>query len=140
MLGMGSSLHDSSAPLTDAVIRSLAGLGEDAESVIPSWAKILNRRLLAADGLLVDTLPQNVVPFRIAIVSLLFNWPSTGGGIVHTAELAQFLSLDGYEVCHFFAVYEPWSVGNVTELLPYNSCAICFSEQSWNREGIHMAF
>ncbi len=125
MLDMGSkNLPDSSAPLTDAVIRSLTGLGKDAESVSPSWAKILNRRLLAADGFVVDTLPRNAVPFRIAIVSLLFNWPSTGGGIVHTAELAQFLSLDGYDVCHFFAVYEPWSVGAVTESLPYNSCAM----------------
>ena len=118
MLDMGSkNCQDSSAPLTDAVIRSLTDLGENTESVIPSWAKILNRRLLAADGFIVDTLPQDVVPFRIAIVSLLFNWPSTGGGIVHKAELAQFLSLDGYEVCHFFAVYEPWSVGKVTESL-----------------------
>lgn len=141
MLDMGSNnLRDSSAPLTDAVIRSLTDLGEDAESVNPSWAKILNRRLLAADGLDVDTLPKNVAPFRIAIVSLLFNWPSTGGGIVHTAELAQFLSLDGYEVCHFFAVYEPWSVGKVTESLPYNSCAIQFDELGWNRTGIETAF
>jgi len=141
MLDMGSrNFEDSIAPLTDADIRSLTGLGEDTESVIPSWAKILNRRLLAADGFVVDALPQNVVPFRIAIVSLLFNWPSTGGGIVHTAELAQFLSLDGFDVCHFFAVYQPWSVGAVTESLPYNSCSIQFCEQNWNREGIHTAF
>jgi len=70
----------------------------------------------------------------------LFNWPSTGGGIVHTAELAQFLSLDGYEVCHFYAVYLPWSVGEVLEPLPYNSCAIHFDQQSWNRDAIHAAF
>lgn len=141
MLDVGSrNFQDSSAPLTDADIRSLTGLGEDTESVIPSWAKILNRRLLAGDGFVFDTLPRNVVRFRIAIVSLLFNWSSTGGGIVHTAELAQFLSLDGCDVCHFFAVFEPWSVGTVTESLPYNSCAIQFCEQSWNREGIHAAF
>ncbi|MEJ7592626.1 MAG: hypothetical protein WKF77_13835 [Planctomycetaceae bacterium] len=106
----------------------------------PSYATILNRRLVEADGFLADSTPQNAAPFRIAIVSLLFNWPSTGGGIVHTAELAQFLSLDGYDVCHFFAVYEPWSVGAVTESLPYNSCAIQFSELSWNRDNIETAF
>lgn len=47
----------------------------------------LNHRLLEADG--VSQLPerhgQGVQ--KIAIVSLLFNWPSTGGGIIHTAEL-----------------------------------------------------
>jgi hypothetical protein len=35
---------------------------------------------------------------KIAILSFLFNWPSTGGGIVHTVELAQFLGKAGYEV------------------------------------------
>ena len=30
-------------------------------------------------------------PVRVAILSFLFNWPSTGGGNHHTAELAQFL-------------------------------------------------
>ena len=141
MLDMGSNnLRDSSAPLTDAEIRSLAGIPENPDNVPPSYATVLNRRLLDADDLLSVAAPQESVPFRIAIVSLLFNWPSTGGGIVHTAELAHFLSLDGYEVCHFFAVYEPWSVGNVTELLPYNSCAIQFDEQSWNRKGIYTAF
>ena len=141
MLDMGSNNPwDSSAPLTDAEIRSFAGIPENPANVPPSYATVLNRRLLDADDLLSVAAPQESVPFRIAIVSLLFNWPSTGGGIVHTAELAQFLSLDGYEVCHFFAVYEPWSVGNVTELLPYNSCAIQFDEQSWNRKGIYTAF
>ena len=27
-------------------------------------------------------------PIRIAILSFLFNWPSTGGGNIHTVELA----------------------------------------------------
>ena len=48
-----------------------------------------NLRLLEAD---LGLCGNNVVEFtgrqnyRIAVVSLLFNWPSTGGGIVHTAE------------------------------------------------------
>ena len=108
--------------------------------------KALNRRLLAADRVLVDTSKASEacssaeVPFRLAIVSLLFNWPSTGGGIVHTAELAEFLSRDGIEVCHFYAVYEPWAVGGITESLPYNSCAIQFDELGWNRSSIQNAF
>jgi hypothetical protein len=128
MLDMGShNLPDASA--------LLAHQGRDSTGDIPSFATILNRRLLDADKFLAVTDLQSLRPFRIAIVSLLFNWPSTGGGIVHTAELAHFLSLDGDEVCHFFGVYEPWSVGKVTESLTYNSCAIQFDEPSWNPLG-----
>jgi len=32
---------------------------------------------------------------RVAILSFLFNWPSTGGGIIHTVELATFLKRAG---------------------------------------------
>ena len=39
---------------------------------------------------------------RIAILSLLFNWPSTGGGTVHTKELADVLQANGYDVCHIY--------------------------------------
>ena len=109
---MGSKdLRDLSVPLTDAEILSLAGIPETPDNDPPSYATLLNRRLLDADDFFSFASPPEPIPLRIAIVSLLFNWPSTGGGIVHTAELAQFLSLDGYDVCHFFAVYEPWSVG-----------------------------
>ena len=34
----------------------------------------------------------NAKPIRVAILSLLFNWPSTGGGNHHTAEMARFLA------------------------------------------------
>ena len=53
---------------------------------------------------------------RVGIVSLLFNWPSTGGGTVHTAELARFLSRAGYEVRHFVIGYAGWSVGQVSDV------------------------
>ena len=33
---------------------------------------------------------QSSRPARVAILSFLFNWPSSGGGNVHTAELARF--------------------------------------------------
>lgn len=124
--------------VSDATLRTVNGASGRTQA--------LNRRLLEADCILVDTSTASEasssaeVPFRLAIVSLLFNWPSTGGGIVHTAELAEFLSRDGVEVCHFYAVYKPWSVGGVTEPLPYNSCSIQFDERGWNRSGIQNAF
>lgn len=104
----------------------------------------LNQRLLMADGLLkamdLITPAADSRRQRIAIVSLLFNWPSTGGGIVHTAELAHFLSAAGYEVCHFFAVYEPWSIGSIREPLPYNACGLIFTDDLWNRDAIEARF
>ena len=42
---------------------------------------------------------------RIVLLSFLFNWPSTGGGIVHTVELARFLSEAGYEIQLIHPVY-----------------------------------
>ena len=59
---------------------------------------------------------------RVAILSFLFNWPSTGGGNHHTAELAAFLALAGYEVKHFFAQFPSWGIGRITDALisPWN--------------------
>ncbi len=51
---------------------------------------------------------------RVAVISLLFNWPSTGGGNMHTAGLVEFLGRDGYDVRHFYARYPAWGVGRVT--------------------------
>ncbi len=44
---------------------------------------------------------------RIAILSFLFNWPSTGGGIVHTYELIEFLRRVGFHLHHIFARLRP---------------------------------
>ena len=44
-------------------------------------------------------------PIHVAVLSFLFNWPSTGGGNMHTAGLVEFLGRDGYDVRHFFARY-----------------------------------
>ena len=52
-------------------------------------------------------------PVRVAVLSLLFNWPSTGGGNMHTAGLVDFLGRDGFDVRHFYAQYEPWGIGRV---------------------------
>jgi tetratricopeptide (TPR) repeat protein len=50
-------------------------------------------------------------PVKVALVGFLFNWPSTGGGIVHTAELARFLAKAGYEVRKAADPMTPIAVG-----------------------------
>ena len=77
---------------------------------------------------------------RVAILSFLFNWPSTGGGNHHTAELAKFLALAGYDVKHFFARYPGWGIGRVTDELISPSEAIEFDESSWNVAEIQARF
>jgi glycosyltransferase involved in cell wall biosynthesis len=77
---------------------------------------------------------------KIAIVSFLFNWPSTGGGIIHTIELAKFLAKAGYEVRHLFARHLPWGVGNVGEPLPFRSEALDFDMSTWNVKDIQTRF
>lgn len=138
---MGDIWHAGTPALRSANFRDLLAIdSEHRINEMSSKSQVLNQRLLAADGIRLTESIEKPISKRIAIVSLLFNWPSTGGGIVHTAELAQFLSVDGYDVCHFFAVYEPWSVGGVREPLPYKSCAVQFDQNSWNRECIQTAF
>ncbi|MCA8990768.1 MAG: glycosyltransferase family 4 protein [Planctomycetaceae bacterium] len=77
---------------------------------------------------------------RVAVVSLLFNWPSTGGGTVHTKELCDFLFRAGYDVRHFYAVNNQWDVGNVRRVLPYPSVPLRFGERDWNEESIKERF
>ena len=79
-------------------------------------------------------------PIRVAILSFLFNWPSTGGGNHHTAELARFLARAGYEVKHFFAEYPGWRIGRVTDELISPSEAIAFDDASWNVATIQAKF
>jgi glycosyltransferase involved in cell wall biosynthesis len=67
---------------------------------------------------------------KVAVLSLLFNWPTTGGGNVHTAELVRFLGQSGYEVRHFFARYSPWGIGGVERSYPGE--ALEFDEAGWN--------
>lgn len=77
---------------------------------------------------------------RIAIVSMLFNWPSTGGGTVHTKELAQSLANAGYEVRHFYAVHNEWGVGQVPEPVPYPAEALVFAAHEWESDQIRHRF
>jgi glycosyltransferase involved in cell wall biosynthesis len=75
-------------------------------------------------------------PTRVAVLSLLFNWPSTGGGNVHSAELTHFLAEAGYEVRHFYARYERWGLGRVTEATPFPAEAIPFTDEQWTAAGV----
>jgi glycosyltransferase involved in cell wall biosynthesis len=77
---------------------------------------------------------------RVAIVSFLFNWPSTGGGNVHTFELAQFLSLAGYQVQHLYPRYAGWQIGEVTAAIPFASRALEFDDAGWNLTNICARF
>lgn len=77
---------------------------------------------------------------RVAILSFLFNWPSTGGGNVHTYELAVFLGRAGYDVHHFYVRFPPWGVGGVSEALPFPSLALEFEESGWNAAAIQTRF
>ena len=76
---------------------------------------------------------------RVAILSFLFNWPSTGGGNVHTAELALFLFRAGYDVRHFYAQYAPWGIGQVRGT-PYPAHALNFDASAWTLADIQAAF
>jgi glycosyltransferase involved in cell wall biosynthesis len=77
---------------------------------------------------------------RVAILSFLFNWPSTGGGIVHTVELAQFLGRAGFEVKHFYAQNLNWGVGKVEDKLPFPSEGLAFDAASWSVPKIQERF
>ncbi|HUT93883.1 MAG TPA: glycosyltransferase family 4 protein [Thermoguttaceae bacterium] len=77
---------------------------------------------------------------RVAIVNLLFNWPTTGGGVFHTVGLGQFLARDGFEVRHFYAVYPPWGIGAVEGPVPVASVPITFDDDAWSTETIQLRF
>lgn len=78
-------------------------------------------------------------PVRVAIISFLFNWPSTGGGIVHTVELASFLQRDGYEVVHFYAQNSDWGIGQVTGHLTHTALPISIPSNA-SKEAIQKVF
>src|SRR5262249_48060408 len=88
----------------DPLTRSSFG-GSDRPSGTPSpsgrgesiGAVARSARVSAPAGRLTGGLPSARhardadAPVRIAILSFLFNWPSTGGGNMHTAGLVEFL-------------------------------------------------
>jgi GT2 family glycosyltransferase/glycosyltransferase involved in cell wall biosynthesis/SAM-dependent methyltransferase len=79
-------------------------------------------------------------PVRVAILSFLFNWPSTGGGIVHTVELADFLGRAGYDVRHIYARRLPWGIGRVTQAVPFDSRPLDFDESAFQAAEIQSRF
>lgn len=109
---------------------ALGGLPADKQSSAELAIQALQDALSSAE---VQS-PQRRV--RIAILSLLFNWPSTGGGTVHTAESAKFLSNAGYEVRHFYARNPEWGLGEVTESLDYARTPLNFNSRTWQADEI----
>jgi hypothetical protein len=71
-------------------------------------------------------------PTRVAFISFLFNWPSTGGGNMHTSGLVEFLGRDGFAARHFYARYPAWGIGRVKDDGLLASEAIEFGESDWN--------
>jgi len=79
-------------------------------------------------------------PTRIAIFSLLFNWPSTGGGTVHTKELAEFLLRAGFDMLHVIAQYDAWGVGRCNMQSNVQSEVLRFDDAEWNLESVIARF
>ncbi|WP_437193295.1 glycosyltransferase [Planctomicrobium sp. SH527] len=77
---------------------------------------------------------------RVSLVSFLFNWPSTGGGIVHTVELAKFLSQAGYEVQLVHPVLPEWGIGQVDHTCPVPTIPLAFSLSDWSIPEIQHRF
>ncbi|WP_339735846.1 glycosyltransferase family 4 protein [uncultured Gimesia sp.] len=75
-------------------------------------------------------------PQKIAIVSFLYNWPSTGGGNIHTTELVQFLIRAGYKVQHFCVRYDPWQIGQIETGAPIQSRTLNFTTDEWKANTI----
>ena len=111
------------AVLTPTALAAETGSGEEAPSVPPTARS-----------------SESDEPIKVAILSFLFNWPSTGGGIVHTVELAQFLARAGYQVQHVYARYEPWGIGKVEHRPPFPSRELVFDESQWNLAEIQRCY
>ena len=73
---------------------------------------------------------------KIAIVSFLYNWPSTGGGNIHTTELVQFLERSSFEVQHFCVRYDPWQIGQIEADAPIDSQILKFTSDEWKAHTI----
>ncbi|MHB1561330.1 MAG: glycosyltransferase [Isosphaeraceae bacterium] len=87
-----------------------------------------------------DSRPARSERTRVAILSFLFNWPATGGGNIHTVELATFLARAGYEVRHYYPRFPDWAIGRVEGDLPIASEVLEFDAASWNRRAIVARF
>ena len=73
---------------------------------------------------------------KIAIISFLYNWPSTGGGNIHTTELVQFLGRAGYDVQHICVRFDPWQIGQIESGAPIQSQVLNFVASEWSAKNI----
>lgn len=64
------------------------------------------------------------LPRRVALVSLLFNWPSSGGGIHDTVGLGKALLAAGVELRHFYLALPQAGVGQIDGATPLPGVAI----------------
>ncbi len=119
-----------------------AGPAQENQATLARWSREVNRYAQVAEGqaCLPAGSEQHPIPTKVAILSFLFNWPTSGGGNVHTVELAKFLSAAGFEVRHWFARFEPWGIGRVDESVPFASKALAFDERTWDRRTIQARF
>lgn len=99
-----------------------------------------NLALCRGMDVLIDSPIPSERPTRIAILSFLFNWPSTGGGIIHTVELTQFIQRAGYEVRLIHPRYEPWGIGHVDGSCPVPTTVLPFATADWNVSRIQEQF
>lgn len=76
---------------------------------------------------------------RVAVLSFLFNWPSTGGGIIHTVELATFLKRAGYVVDLIYPQFAKWGLGKVNSC-PFPGRPLLFQEAEWTIPIIQQRF
>lgn len=119
-----------------AVLDALSGDGARALAGVQVALELDPNCRVAHDNLASLGPPRVSVATRIAIASMLFNWPSTGGGNVHSAELACFLARAGYEVAHFIAEHEPWGIGRISLPTPHPVVPLRFRSEEWTRASI----
>ena len=113
---------DASSPSPVSLVPPMNGDSNGLERAVPPAPHLPNARI------------------RVAVLSFLFNWPSTGGGNIHTLELVQFLSRAGYDVSHYYARFPDWGIGNVQSDIPIPSEALEFDPASWNATSIQLRF
>lgn len=133
------AIEDGQLAFTAAVALDRNNLvaSENLSLVAPSAT---SGRAMRTAGYAAPERSKDAPAIRVAILSLLFNWPSTGGGTIHTKELAEQLSLAGFEVLHIFARFEGWGIGNCQERLQVPTEVLSFDELTWNLENVIARF
>jgi len=111
------------------------------QSSSSSSAAMQNRNMLAESFVRHPSrYGKNFPRARVAVISFLFNWPSTGGGIVHTVELTQSLQRAGYDVQLIHPVHAEWGIGQVGDDCPVATTALPFTAAEWTVSRIRERF